>query len=50
MKSAVHETAQKRIHLDRGFRGVEIKVQIFEGSVLDDATDKLLQSGTEPEA
>ena len=50
MKSPVHETSQKRIHLDRGFRGAEIKVKLCEGSVLDDGTDQLLQSGTEPEA
>ena len=50
MKITVHETAQKRIHLDWGFRGAEIKVKACEGSVLDDATDKLLPSGTEPEA
>jgi hypothetical protein len=50
VKSPVRETAQKRIHLDQGFRGAEIKVKFCEGSVLDDATDKLLQSGTEPEA
>ena len=48
---AVHETAHKTIHLEsRGFRGAEIKVKFCEGSVLDDATDKLLQSGTKPEA
>ena len=50
VKISVHETDQKRIYLDWGFRGAEIKVKACEGSVLDDATDKLLPSGTEPEA